>query len=59
MALSEAMLLDYLGESAASNALWDAVSTQLTDETAPRTPDLGGTASTTVVVDDLRARLDG
>ena len=55
--LSGAMLFDDLGESAAANALWDAVETMLADSDAPRTPDLGGSASTTAVTDDLQSRL--
>lgn len=55
--LSAAMLFDHLGETAASDALWNAVADQLADSTAPRTPDLGGSAKTTDVIEDLRLRL--
>ena len=55
--LSGAMLFDGLGESAVADALWDAVETMLADSDAPRTPDLGGSASTTEVADDLQSRL--
>ncbi|WP_458186993.1 3-isopropylmalate dehydrogenase [Haladaptatus sp. NG-WS-4] len=55
--LSGSMLLEDLGEDAAATALWDAVAAQLADETAPRTPDLGGDADTVDVVADLRDRL--
>jgi tartrate dehydrogenase/decarboxylase / D-malate dehydrogenase len=55
--LSGSMLLDDLGESAAADALWRVVSEQLADESAPRTPDLGGEAGTHDVVADLRDRL--
>ncbi|WP_231188001.1 3-isopropylmalate dehydrogenase [Haladaptatus sp. DYF46] len=55
--LSGSMLLDDLGESAAADALWRAVAEQLADDSAPRTPDLGGDAGTLDVVADLRDRL--
>ncbi|MFH5800679.1 3-isopropylmalate dehydrogenase [Haladaptatus sp. CMAA 1911] len=55
--LSGSMLLDDLGESAAADALWRAVAEQLADDSAPRTPDLGGDAGTLDVVTDLRDRL--
>ena len=55
--LSVAMMLDELGESAASDELWDIVAAQLRDETGVRTPDLGGDGSTEDVVDDLIDRL--
>jgi len=55
--LSGAMLFDHLGETAAASCLWEAVADQLADSGAPRTPDLGGDATTTDVVDDLGARL--
>ena len=55
--LSGAMLFDHLGETAAASCLWEAVADQLADSGAPRTPDLGGDATTTNVVDDLGARL--
>jgi tartrate dehydrogenase/decarboxylase/D-malate dehydrogenase len=55
--LSWSMLLEDLGESAAADALWDAVTEQLADGSAPRTPDLGGDADTQTVLDDLRSRL--
>jgi tartrate dehydrogenase/decarboxylase/D-malate dehydrogenase len=54
--LSVSMLYDHLGEAAAATDLWDAVAAQLADETAPRTPDLGGDAGTEAVVADLRER---
>lgn len=55
--LSWSMLLKHVGETAAANTLWDAVSVQLADESAPRTSDLGGNASTGAVIDDLHSRL--
>ncbi|ELY56162.1 3-isopropylmalate dehydrogenase [Natronococcus amylolyticus DSM 10524] len=55
--LSGAMMADYLGEEAASDDLWDAVTDQLADADAPRTPDLGGSSGTEDVVEDLRSRL--
>jgi tartrate dehydrogenase/decarboxylase/D-malate dehydrogenase len=53
--LSGAMLFDHLGETAAAAALRETVEAQVAD--GPRTPDLGGTAGTDAVVDDLRTRL--
>ena len=55
--LSGSMLLDDLGEPDAADALWRVVVEQLADESAPRTPDLGGDAGTADVMADLRARL--
>ncbi|ELZ04915.1 3-isopropylmalate dehydrogenase [Natrialba chahannaoensis JCM 10990] len=55
--LSAAMMYDHLGETDASDALWDAVTGQLADPKAPRTPDLGGAGTTEDVVQDLRSRL--
>jgi len=55
--LSWSMLLADLGEKTAADALWDAVTDQLADGSAPRTPDLGGDAGTEAVVDDLQSRL--
>ena len=55
--LSGAMLFEHVGETTAASCLWDAVADQLADPGAPRTPDLGGDATTTDVVDGLDARL--
>lgn len=55
--LSASMLFEHLGEPALADALWDAVAEQLADESAPRTPDLGGDAGTDDVVADLRDRV--
>lgn len=55
--LSGSMLFENLGESAVAESLWEAVTGLLADPDAPRTPDLGGSASTTAVADDLRSRL--
>ncbi|MFC6941715.1 isocitrate/isopropylmalate dehydrogenase family protein [Salinirubellus sp. GCM10025818] len=55
--LSASMMLDDLGEPGAADALRDAVTDQLADPDAPRTPDLGGESGTGDVVDDLRERL--
>jgi tartrate dehydrogenase/decarboxylase/D-malate dehydrogenase len=55
--LSGSMLFEHLGEQAAADALWDAVTEQVADPDAPRTPDLGGEAATEDVVTDLRDRL--
>ena len=55
--LSASMMVDDLGESGAAGVLWDAVTEQLADPDAPRTPDLGGEDGTETVVADLRERL--
>ncbi|MFB6149396.1 MAG: isocitrate/isopropylmalate dehydrogenase family protein [Halobacteriales archaeon] len=55
--LSGAMMFDHLGETGASDRLWSVVEDQLADLDAPRTPDLGGDATTTTVVEDLIERL--
>ena len=55
--LSTSMLFDDLGEAGAAETLWDAVADQLADPDAPRTPDLGGDATTEDVVTDLRDRV--
>ena len=55
--LSGSMLFDHLGENEAATALWNAVTEQLADPNAPRTPDLRGDATTTRVVDDLQERV--
>jgi tartrate dehydrogenase/decarboxylase/D-malate dehydrogenase len=41
------MLLDFLGHRDAHDAVMAAIETLLADPEAPRTPDLGGRASTT------------
>jgi tartrate dehydrogenase/decarboxylase/D-malate dehydrogenase len=46
---SGAMMLAHLGEREAGAAVEGAVSSLLADPTAPRTADLGGTASTEIV----------
>lgn len=56
-ALSVGMMFDHMGESAASDHLWGAITEQLGDEDAPRTPDIGGSATTEDVITDLRSRL--
>ncbi|WP_435065187.1 isocitrate/isopropylmalate dehydrogenase family protein [Halobaculum sp. EA56] len=55
--LSWSLLFDDLGEGDVADALWDGVADQLADGSAPRTPDLGGSAGTEAVVSDLRSRL--
>jgi len=55
--LSWSMLFETLGEQAAADAIWDAVVAHLADESAPRTPDIGGSAGTEAVVAALRSRL--
>jgi len=55
--LSGSLMLDHLGEDAAAADLWDAVTEQLADDDAPRTPDLGGDSTTKTVASDLADRL--
>ena len=55
--LSWSMLFADLGETAAADAVWTAVVDQLADESAPRTPDIGGDEGTDAVAADLRSRL--
>jgi tartrate dehydrogenase/decarboxylase/D-malate dehydrogenase len=55
--LSMSLMLDHLGEADSADSLWRTVEEQLADETAPRTPDLGGEAQTEAVVADLRDRI--
>jgi tartrate dehydrogenase/decarboxylase/D-malate dehydrogenase len=55
--LSWSLLFEELGEHRVAAALWDGVAEQLADESAPRTPDLGGTRGTEAVVSDLRSRM--
>lgn len=55
--LSGSMLLEDLGEVDAAESLWAAVEDQLADESAPRTPDIGGNSGTEEAVSDLRGRI--
>ncbi|MFB6080618.1 MAG: isocitrate/isopropylmalate dehydrogenase family protein [Haloferacaceae archaeon] len=55
--LSVSMMFDQFGEEEAGDVLWDAVTEQLADSDAPRTPDIGGEAGTADVIDDLRERV--
>jgi 3-isopropylmalate dehydrogenase len=54
--VSAAMLLEYLGYDAAGRAVRDAVESVLAE--GPRTPDLGGEATTADVTEAVLARLD-
>jgi tartrate dehydrogenase/decarboxylase/D-malate dehydrogenase len=40
------MMLAHLGETAAADAIEQAIAAALADRSAPKTPDLGGKAST-------------
>lgn len=55
--LSGELMLSDLGEADAAAALRNAVAAYLADESAPRTPDLGGSARTDDVADAVRQRL--
>jgi tartrate dehydrogenase/decarboxylase/D-malate dehydrogenase len=55
MVWSAALMLDFLGERAAHDAIVRAIEQVLVD--GPRTPDLGGTASTTELGEALAARV--
>ena len=56
--LAGAMMLDFLGETAAAALVEQAVLAVLTDERA-LTPDLGGTGTTQSVSDAVVARVKG
>ncbi|WP_436348156.1 tartrate dehydrogenase [Natronorubrum sp. FCH18a] len=51
--LTGAMMLDHLGEPDAATEVRRAVDEQLAASDGPRTPDLGGTATTDIVTEDL------
>ncbi|WP_331233006.1 isocitrate/isopropylmalate dehydrogenase family protein [Natronorarus salvus] len=51
--LSASMLFEDLGEEAVAEELWARVESVLADESAPLTPDLGGSAGTEDVVEAL------
>jgi tartrate dehydrogenase/decarboxylase/D-malate dehydrogenase len=55
--LCASLMLDDIGEPEAAEHLYDLVAAQLAEGDAPRTPDLGGDATTTDVVEDLRRRI--
>lgn len=55
--LTGAMMFDHIGENAAASDLRTAAKAQIGDETAPRTPDLGGNATTETVLTDLLDRV--
>ncbi|GAB6860334.1 isocitrate/isopropylmalate dehydrogenase family protein [Haloplanus litoreus] len=55
--LSGELMFEHLGEEAIASALHDAVAAQLADPDAPRTADIGGSATTVAVTDDLTDRL--
>ncbi|MBM3264402.1 MAG: isocitrate/isopropylmalate dehydrogenase family protein [candidate division Zixibacteria bacterium] len=56
--LAGAMMLDFLGEGAACERIYRAVADNLR-ETNLRTPDIGGSASTSQVGDDIARRVAG
>ena len=55
--LSAAMMFEHLGEFDATSTIHSIVSNQLADANGPRTPDLGGNATTDEVVVDLHERI--
>jgi tartrate dehydrogenase/decarboxylase/D-malate dehydrogenase len=55
--LSCSLMFENLEEQKLADALWQAVAEQLADSKAPRTPDVGGEATTDAVVSDLESRL--
>lgn len=52
------MLFDHLGETAVAETIRTTVEEHLADAAAPRTPDLGGSASTTDVTEALEERIE-
>ncbi|WP_058826906.1 isocitrate/isopropylmalate dehydrogenase family protein [Haloferax sp. Q22] len=57
MLLSMSLMFEHLEEDDLAETLWDGVGAQLADSDAPRTPDIGGSATTLDVVGDLEERL--
>lgn len=57
MVLSCSLMFENLEEQQITDVLWQAVADQLADSEAPRTPDIGGEATTDAVVSDLESRL--
>ncbi|MFD1571006.1 tartrate dehydrogenase [Halorubrum laminariae] len=55
--LSSAMMMDHLGEEDLAEVLRETVETQLADPDAPKTPDIGGQATTVDVVNDIESRI--
>lgn len=55
--LSCSMLFENIDENELAEMLWHGVAEQLADADAPRTPDIGGTKTTTDVIEDLRSRV--
>ena len=55
--LSCSLMFENLEEKELADTLWQGVADQLSDSDAPRTPDIGGEASTEAVVSDLESRL--
>jgi tartrate dehydrogenase/decarboxylase/D-malate dehydrogenase len=51
-----AMMLDHLGETAAATRIMHAIETALGDPATPKTPDLGGTATTADLTTAIRMR---
>lgn len=57
MILSISLMFEHLGEDDIAEELWNGIAQQLADPNAPRTPDIGGNATTMEVVNDLELRL--
>lgn len=57
MILSVAMMLENIGEPDAAADLRSCVGSQLEDESAPRTADIGGSSSTTEIAADIDRRI--
>lgn len=57
MILSISLMFEHLEEDNIAEELWNGVAQQLADPNAPRTPDIGGNATTMEVVNDLEPRL--
>jgi tartrate dehydrogenase/decarboxylase/D-malate dehydrogenase len=57
MILSISLMFEHLDENDIAEELWNGVAKQLADSDAPRTPDIGGNATTMNVVSDLESRL--
>ena len=57
MILSISLMFEHLEEDMIAEELWNGVAQQLADSNAPRTPDIGGNATTMEVMNNLEPRL--
>jgi tartrate dehydrogenase/decarboxylase/D-malate dehydrogenase len=55
--LSCSLMFENLEEQELADTLWQGVAKQIADADAPRTPDIGGEATTEAVISDIESRL--